>query len=208
MNLRLTTNKLYQKLELTQPLNPTYFTSRNLQYFDKDGFELTPLERIIYELHGVPIHNHLYHQCSQVDWFAQDISPDSGLILDHSMLLHRFTFGGALREQIEAFAKVAPVFNKLLKIQPKWGLDFALDYYSVDEALEVFHVELDTRDLETAEEFRVRVEKFVKETDWEYIVERLQSTKDEWGPLQGMAQNDWKARLLGFSKGEITEKAW
>lgn len=209
--LRLTTNKLFNNIELTQRIHHRYFSIDDqdaLRYFDKDGFELTPLERVIYEYHGIPMNDHLNNHCAQQDWFVQDVVPAKGFVLDHSMILHRFGVGGALREQLQNAAVAAPIFSKILNIQPKWGLDFNLDYYDEVGPLELFHVEFDSRDRDEVQVFKERVEKFVVETEWEYVVERLRATQWEWQPIVGMKQNDWKARLLGFEKAELTQKTW
>lgn len=206
--LALSKNKLYERLELKQPIHPRYFTPENLKYFDKDGFELTPLERVIYDYHAVPINDHLNNHCNQLDWFVQKDNPVKGVVLDHAMILHRFAVGGLLREQLERVVDIAPVFHKILQIKPKWGLDFNLDYYDELGPLELFHVEFDTRDYEEAYVQKTVIENFILSMDWMYVVERLRATEDEWKNLSGMKQNDWKAKFLGFDKAEQTQKAW
>jgi hypothetical protein len=53
----------------------------------------------------------------------------------------------------------------------------------------------------------LQFESIVEKKDWVDAADKIVSLKDHWEHLQGMEQNNWKARfLLGWDKAEYTEK--
>jgi hypothetical protein len=179
-----------------------------MDYFDKDGFELTPMEREFYWVNGFPIPNDiLYHTCFNTHWMNLSSEAPSGFILDHCILLHRCDFTEAAKEQLLSFRNEFPKVNYLLQCKQKWGLDLALDYYDGNEINEIIHIEQDFHTSEECTAYKENIEKFVLATDWEDAAKRLVKKKDEWSSLIGFAQNDWKAKFFGFPKAELTHKA-
>lgn len=162
----------------------------------------------MYAMDGLPINNQLYHYCNQLDWFTQSAAVWEGFILDHALLLHRYGVAGELRVRLEEVAKQYPVFHKVLDLQPKWGLDFSLDYVDKQGVLEVWHFEFDARHRQIVVETKLQVEEFIAATDWYDVVRRLRLRQDEWMGLQGAAQGDWKSRFLGWDRAESKQKPW
>lgn len=200
-------NTFVPALQLTHLISESSFTERNVRYFDNDGFELTGLETIYYEEHGIDfVHNGiLNHKCDQRPWLT---GHRGNFILDHSMILQRWEFTYEARNQLLQHKRRFPQLMKYLNIIPKWGIDFALEYYDNDEAIEIIHIENDYRSYQQAMEAKTTFEKKIMETDWVDFSDRVIKNKEKWTGLTGFAQNDWKAQYWGLPKAEIIEKAF
>lgn len=203
--LSVTSCSFNEKLHLTAPVCVESFTEHNIQYFDNDGFELCGLEYDYYKTNGIELTNVLNHMCNQRTWLQ---CTDQHFKLDHSLILQRWDFQGKARRQLQEFKSKFPQLNKYLKITPKWGIDFALDYYDNETFIEVMHVETDYRSYEKAIEAKNMFENKILNTDWKDFVNSLLHYKQEWEHLTGFQQNDWKAVYWGLQKAEITEKAY
>jgi hypothetical protein len=183
--------------------------SGDFQYYDKDGFELNIAEQKYYRVAGHPIHHPiLNHTCYQEPWFALE-RDDLGLILDHSLILHRCNYNGAALDQLRELQHTIPLAQQLINTIPKWGFDFDLNAIAADGTVyEVLHVEYDSRDYEMFKNHMLDFSYKVRHTDWQDAATRVWAQRDQWQQLKGFAQNDWKAEyLLGWKKCEYTEKA-
>lgn len=201
------TNNTFTDNRVTSAVDMAMPSVADLKYFDKDGFELTPVEAIFYQHNGIPLGHHLRHTCSQIDWFKQD-SVDRGAIVDHSMLLYRSGFEGDAREQVKEWAATHPVFIKLLHVKPKYGIDFDVDWIDEQGPVELFHLEWDHSDVIAVGAMKVKVEGWLMSMDWEDAARRLRAKKNEWQHLPAMDQNDWRARFFGFNRSESVLKIW
>lgn len=176
------------------------------QCFDNDGFELTTLERAFYAAEAFPLRVRLNHECCQRDWFF--MAPQDGFILDHALVLEKKGFADYAAEQLERHKQRNPILIKYLKAVPKWGVDFSLEYYDDKNYLEVLHIEYDYTELDEAREAREQFEEKILSTDWKDFAKQIKKKKGEWESLQGMAQNDWKAKFWGLPKAESTIKSF
>lgn len=176
-------------------------------FYDKDGFELCDAELAYYLENCFPLQRCLNHMACQQTWFT--IPGKSSFILDHALILQRIGFGGDAYAQIKKYSKKYPRALHLLNTIPKWGYDLSLDYYDQieNQIVEIIHVEYDYREYEQFMEQVRKFESFVLTTDWSDVAHSIIARSDEWKPLVGFAQNDWKARFIGLPKAEITEKA-
>lgn len=181
------------------------FDINDFRYYDKDGFELNKAEQKYYEQHEYPTqHPILNHCCWQEPWF--EINHPT-LIIDHSMILHRCSYDGEALKQLSSFKKYTPLTEQLINTKQKWGFDFALDVIYNDKVYEVLHIEVDHNNLAIFESKLLRFESVVEKRDWVDAAEKIISLKDRWEHLQGMEQNNWKAKfLLGWDRAEYTEK--
>lgn len=204
--LTLTTHTFPIK-KVTEPVSISIPDISEIKYFDKDGFELTPLEAMFYRASDIPLGDHLHHTCSQIDWVKQQPT-DHGAVLDHSMLLFRSSFEGDARRQVEEWSMVHPIFKKLLYMQTKYGIDFNIDWIDEDGPMELFHFEWDHPDATAVGMMKIKFEGWLMGMDWADAAHRLKQRKAEWQHLPGMDQNDWKARFFGFSRSEVTVKVW
>ena len=184
-------------------------SAEDFRFYDKDGFELNIAEQKFYAEMGYPLDNLcLNHRCYQETWFRLE-KDDLGLILDHSLILHRCSYTGSAADQLESLKHQIPTAGYLLNTRAKWGFDFALDAVSEDgKVFEVLHIELDSNDYEHFKTRLIMMEYTIRHTDWVDAARRVWQEREQWQHLKGFAQNDWKAEyLLGWHKCEYTEKA-
>lgn len=197
---------LVQDPRCTQAL--TFAPNRqDFRYYDKDGFELCQAELKYYELEGHPIDQPiLNHRLWQEEWLTID---HPRLHFDHAMILHRCSYEGQAREQLEAIKQKIPQADLLLRTRQQWGYDFDLDYITENrEIFEVLHVERDFNDFNEFEDQLYKFEDRIERIDFEEAARSIWRERDQWQHLKGFAQNDWKAKyLLGWDKSEYTEKA-
>lgn len=196
--------KVYENPTCCRAIDEHKVFTKSSHYFDKDGFELTHVEREFYYVNGYTITDILNHTCCQQPWMT--VKSDN-FLLDHCIILHRCNFEGAAKEQLLFYKHQVPTLSQLLQCKQKWGLDLALDYFDGEDMYEVLHVEQDFNTLQECTAYKENIEKFVFAIDWEDAAKRLIARKDEWSSLIGFAQNDWKARFFGFPKAELTHKA-
>lgn len=201
----ITKNNFNKQLILENRVSNDYFTNQYIAYFDNDGFELSYLEQEYYREHNVPLTSILNHQSNQFSWIECD---DSNFKIDHCTLSQRWSFEGEAKQQLQSNLHKFPQLIKFINLKPKWGLDFALEYYDNDRFLEVLHFEMDYNNYEEAVEAKQWFENKIIQTDWLLFTSMLLSTEDDWGILKGMEQNNWKARLWGLDKAELTLKTW
>ena len=172
-----------------------------MAYFDKEGYEVNKLELKYYRQNHVPLGNHLLHTCCQIDWIVSDTEPKQGPFFDHCMLVMRWDYQGAAREQIERHVKERPVLNKLLKVRPKWGIDASLDYmYEDGEIMEMFHIEADRNDVDAVNELKSEVEELLLNTDWDDAAKVIRRRENEWRHLNADDQGDWKCQFFGLER--------
>lgn len=191
----------------TNQIDSFYLCDDYIEYYDKDGFELTELERTYYYNNGwgSKLTKILNHDCWQQPWF--ELQSDS-YVLDHCMVLQRCDFTEMAREQLLSTVDSVPKLAYLLRCPKKWGLDFNLDHINKKgELIEVLHIEFDTLIYEEFLALKEKLEHFILTNDWDHSVHFLQSSRDKWEHLKGFAQNDWKARQMGFDRAEVTLKA-
>lgn len=179
------------------------FVWNNIRYFDNDGFQLSLLEQEYYKINGI------WLKYINGVWGYQDewmVGGDNRFIIDHSMIITRCGYVGEALEQLHKYSSKFPYLKKYTKLQPKWGIDFALEYTDGNDFLEVLHIEMDYATRAEAEDAKAHFEERFMATDWEHFTKYLQENKDTWSPLQGMDRNDWKARAWGLTKAECLLK--
>lgn len=195
---------------LTKPIDRNLVETLPFRDFDKDGFEIpTPLEYLHYEANNVELNREIqYHIAPVKEWYCDLENSEKGLVLDHCMLLQRFAFDGAALEQLKEVANERPILQKLINIQPKWGIDFSLDYVTHDIVMEVIHIEQDFTELEEAQEAKTRLEYIIENTDWEQGAQDLIKRKSEWIDLSSDDHSDYKAQFFGWHRAFDTLKVF
>lgn len=177
---------------------------RDFNYYDKDGFELTRAECKILTANDIELQECLNHWTWHNNWLELPKN-NSGLHLDHCMLLHRANFDEDAKAEIACYNHPGAAF--MLAAKPKWGLDFALDHLDED-AIEVLHIELDDYDYNRLNDRKSALETWIMTQDWADLAAKIRAKRDEWSGLTGFDQNNWKAKyLLGWNKAEYTEKS-
>ena len=197
------TNSFPHHTVIEHAIDDSAFDWKAIRYFDNDGFQLSLLEQEFYKRNNIELNYINGVWGYQYEWM---IGGDSCFIIDHSMIITRCGYSGEALEQIQKYSKNFPYLKKYTKLQPKWGIDFALEYIDNDEFLEVLHIEMDYASRDEAEEARVTFEDMLMATDWNHFTKYLISHRDQWSHLQGMERNDWKARSWGLSRAECLLK--
>ena len=209
--MRLIKNPVYliEEPYLTQTILRDVLYNAEFRDFDKDGYEIsTPIEKLHYQMNGALIGDVQYHDaCCQI-WYRDGDNSESGLILDHTQILHRWAYAGEAREAIERAARIRPVLNKLLRIKPKWGIDFSIDYVTHEHCFEVFHIEQDALSYTEAQDLKGRAEELIDGADWEGGIEEILNRKSEWENLCSDDQSDWKARFWGWERAFNSKKVY
>jgi hypothetical protein len=181
-------------------INPVYLNEIScMDFFDKDGYELTKLEQIYYTNKGYPITN---YTAGHPGYFQPWISVEhEHLNIDHSCAMYRCNFVDAARDQIEQYKLRNLRLGWLLTCQQKWGLDIDIDYCDHNFSLEVLHLEWDAPSAELIQEHKEQAEYLILNTDWVDAAHRVWALRDQWQNLKGWyAQAHWKASYFGLER--------
>jgi len=197
---------LHKSAEIKQDLGEEHFLPKSFSYFDLDGFALNPLEQSYYRANQIPITEMLGIWAAQYPWLVLDTP--SNFIMDHCFIVTRCCYTEQARSEIQKHTVEFPQLRKMLLLKPKWGLDFALEYYNDTDYIEVLHIEQDYSNFDQAQSQKEKLEKRLLETDWQDFAQQILKLKDQWIGLEGMARNDWKARYWGLDQAEHTLKAF
>jgi len=208
MRLKKTNNNFDPNPYLTQTIPLELVRIGSMKDFDKDGYEITcTLERLFYERNRVSLNKSIQKHVAPVkEWYYNEA--EHGLVVDHSMLLTRWAFADEAREVITYAAKERPILNKLLGINPKWGIDFSLDWIDQKGCMEVIHIEQDFLTLDEANEAKMKLETLIENTDWEDGVRQLIKRKAEWEHLCSDDHSDYKAQYFGWHRAFDSKKVF
>jgi hypothetical protein len=186
------------------PPGPEYFA-----YFDQEGYDLSKIE-ILFAIHNdFILRTHRKNHTLSKQWFIQHPSPLQGAILNHGLLFERKGFAGKAMEQIKEWSKKNPLFYSLIKMQPKWGVDLSIDFYSDliisenstnedREVFEVFHYEWDSFKLGEAVEMKQIIEDLAMKTDFNIAGQDLLTKKNEWYPLDYFQRSKYRTDFYGI----------
>lgn len=194
-----------RKLALTNSISEMEIEALPIQYFDKDGYELTDLEVRLHEQNHVVVKSYLNHRSAGCDWFLK--SPQFKYAkIDHSMISYRYHYEGEALYSLIKAKQSRPGLQKLINIRPKWGLDLSVDYITDDLCFDLFHVEIDEYDFDRFMETKCRIEEIVLRTDFDDLGKTFIKQKDQWQHLSSDDQCDWRARYLGLERAFDNKK--
>ena len=188
-------------------LNPP--AAHDLALFDQNGYDLTDLEQRYAEINLTPAKAHREHRRAlKAPWFTQPERVE-GAVLNHSLLFERKGYTGEALEQLESWAQINPLVYKIIRMRPKWGLDFSMDYADrAGNVFEVLHWEYDGFDFAEVAERKQQLEVKVAATDWDDAAARILKLKDQWHHLDFFAQSDWKCNYFGIVKERFKMVIW
>lgn len=207
-DLAITSNQLNSVANYTRATK-YLFMEGDIDLFDQNGYDLSKVEQIYANFNGFNLRDHrVYRQAIKSDWFDQTRVLD-GAHLNHALLFERKGFSDDAYYELEMWCKKFPLFYKVLKIKPKWGLDFSVDY--CDEAgnvFEVFHWEYDGFDYNEILDMKFSHEEKFIAIDWDDAAKKLLSKKDEWYHLDFFAQSHYKSNYFGITDERFKLVIW
>ena len=198
--------KIIKDLYLDKPLQEC--KNVELDFFDREGYQLNGLEKEYHAVNEVSIHteDRMARRVSDdalnvvlQHWYTQ-IEDHPNIFIDHAHILHRFGFAGEAREQLINEAIENPKLYKMVHIKPKYGLDFGIDWIDNGQVIEMFHIELDCREYDKFCDIVEKLQKFIESADWPKLAEKLLATKFHWQQLDEYEQAEYKAKLFGLDK--------
>ena len=209
--ITLTDNQFDSNGYWDQPVSKILYqpTIDDLDLFDQNGYDLTPLEQHFAYGNNIKPKKHREHlRAIKQDWFTQQPRTE-GSHLNHSLLFERKGYKGAALEELKFWARTLPLINKVIALRPKWGLDFSMDYADREgRAFEVLHWEWDSFIYEEVEQIRTTVEPILLAIDWADAADQILAHKEQWYHLDFFAQSRWKCSYFGIPEERFKMVAW
>ena len=184
-------------------------TIEDLDLFDQNGYDLTPLEQhFAYGNRTKPKKHRDHLRALKQDWFTQPPTIE-GAHLNHSLLFERKGYTGDALKELEYWARTLPLINKVIALRPKWGLDFSMDYADREgRAFEVLHWEWDSFVYEEVQVRKLQVQAKISCIDWDDAAQQILKHKDQWHHLDFFAQSDWKCDYFNIPRERFKMVAW
>jgi len=209
--VHLTDNLLDPNGHWDKPIEKLLYqpTVEDLDLFDQNGYDLTPLEQhYAYSNRAKPKRHRDHIHALKWDWFTQ-YNKVEGAVLNHSLLFERKAYAGAALEELQSWARTLPLVNKIIALRPKWGLDFSMDYVDrKGNAFEVLHWEWDSVVYEETQYIKKTVEPVLLAIDWQDAAQQILAHKKEWYSLDFFAQSRWKCNYFGIPEERFKMVAW
>lgn len=180
--------------------------------FDQNGYKLTDIEQLFCNdnFPGLASKYRLnYDEVSCFyDWIRQPPKRQRA-VLNHSWLFQRKGFKLDAEKQLKKLAQKNPILFKVLRIRPKWGLDFSIDWFDRQgNVFEVVHWEWDSFNFLEIEEERKKAEKVILDIDWDNVGQKLLNKKSEWWDLPFKQQSDYKCAYVGLKSERFNDVIW
>ena len=209
--ITLTDNQFDSNGYWDQPIAKILYqpTIDDLDLFDQNGYDLTPLEQhFAYGNRAKPKKHREHLRALKEDWFIQQPATE-GAHLNHSLLFERKGYTGAALEELKFWARTLPLVNKVIALRPKWGLDFSMDYVDREgRAFEVLHWEWDSFNYDETQYIKQTVEPVLLAIDWKDAAQQILDHKEEWYTLDFFAQSRWKCKYFGIPEERFKMVAW
>jgi len=175
--------------------------------FDQNGYHLTAIEQAYADISNYDLSLRREDWVIHKPWMSWD--KNTGAHFNHCELFERKAFSGRAREQLIKYSGINPMLWKVIKMQPKWGIDVSIDY--VDRAgrvFEVFHYEWDDFNYETVQAKKQQIENFVLSKDWDEEAEKLWELRNEWINLNFFEQSEWKTDYYELEPENFKNIIW
>jgi len=210
MKLESTKFQFNQSPYWSKPIDHKYEpTVKDVELFDQNGYDLTPLEQMYCQANSQPCRSHrANHHALKYEWFNSDATT-SGAHINHALCFERKGYVGEARAQLQAFAKTNNLVYKIIKMKPKWGMDISIDYAdSEGNVFEILHWEWDGFDHDEVNAKKESIEPFLLSMDWNDAAKRMLTRKDEWHHLGFFEQSQWKTDFFGIDKERFKMVIW
>jgi hypothetical protein len=194
-----------ENISFKDPIPNDLLLFEHLNYFDRDGYELTVLERSIHNHFGIPLGHCLNHTSVCDNWVYQ--THECSIVLDHSLISHRYSYEGEARKQIEILCHKRPELKKLLAIKSKYGIDFSFDYIDENNCFELIHIEYDSYNYDDIHNAAIKLSSIIMNTDFKQLAFSLIDEKEKWEKLNSDDQSNYKAKRFGFKRAFNNQKA-
>ena len=182
---------------------------QDLDLFDQNGYDLTVAEQLYADIGGYRCKEHRYRRTCKSTWMVDLDNSIEGPHINHADIYFRRAFAGDALEQILKLAAKWPIYHKLSRMRPKWGIDLSVDYAdSHGRVFELLHFEWDDFNLPVVLEKKTMVEELVGNINWEIRANEMIERKDEWHHLDFFGQSDWKQQFWGLPKEQFKEVIW
>ena len=193
-------------IPLSKSFTPLHY---HVDLFDQNGYDLTEIEKYYARVNYEEVKSHRsYHHALKYNWLTQQ-HKEEGAMLNHCLLFERKGYDGEALVQLQQFADKYPIFWKIIKMRPKWGFDFSMDYCDREgNAFEVLHYEFDGFDFNEVEDKKHEYEKFFLSVDWNDAGKEILKRKDEWISLDFFGQSDYKCKFFGIDKERFKLVIW
>ena len=212
MQLKITPNTLNKTAFWTKPV--PFDILDNLKFdelalFDQNGYDMSRAEQTFSYYNGYIAKEHRHRSTNKQLWMVDADHSQVGPHINHCDLYQRRGFAGEALEQLQQKAKKMPIYHKLIRMQPKWGVDVSIDY--VDHAGNVFelmHFEWDDVIYDNVVNKKRLVETLCVSTDWDSMAKEMLDRKKEWINLDFFSQSNWKQQFWGLPREQFKEVIW
>ena len=126
MKLKRTENQLNPGRYWERRVKNANFSPADLALFDQNGYDLTEVEQEYAKANGYTPKEHRYRFTCKEPWYIDEQKSVSGPHINHADLYFRRGFGGDAWQQLNWAAELQPMYYKLLKMRPKWGIDISI----------------------------------------------------------------------------------
>lgn len=193
------------------PIEPNVCPSPDwVNLFDQNGYDLTPIEIMYSEVngHAHSIHRNHTHVAIKYPWFTQP-EKTHGSVINHALIFERKTYDGEALKQLQSWATQLPLLYKVIRMRPKWGLDFSMDWADDQgNVFETLHYEFDSFDYAEVAELKRMLDHKLLTTNWDAAAQELLRRKSEWHHLGFFEQSDYKCGFFGLPSERFKMVMW
>jgi len=179
--------------------------------FDQNGYKMTEVEKVFCD-HNFPEKAKDYRNSSELSWHVPWMTQEfkrEGAILNHCWLFERKGFADEAYKELAELCEKYPILYKVLKIRPKWGLDFSMDWVDREgNVFELVHWEWDTFEFNDIIRKKQQAERIIRKIDFDKQAKKLIETKNDWHLMPFKEQSDYKCESVGLSSERFNDVIW
>jgi len=176
-------------------------------HVDHEGFDLNEIEQHYYKHNNITLHHDKtwYKDGGKekgtngvlYNWIEQ-FEPIKNIIIDHSHFVFRYPLVGEAAKQVKEYSQHRPELLRILSSTFKCGLDFCVDYLSVDRVEPIVHIEWDYDNIEDLIENKKCVESAIDGIEWDVIVKIIlkYNTLARVNKITAFEQADFRSMLV------------